>query len=340
MKIGFSLPNIGPIGTPEAVTKVAQRAEALGYSSLWTIERSLKCELTPATNEEEDYRLRLVQADGSALPPILCIFPGSPSLYLTANGVFKGPNPQEQVLDPLDALTYVAAQTRKIRLGTSVLDMPYHNPVVLARRLTTLDVLSNGRLSVGLGLGWNKDEIDATGADMTKRGALANEFLPLLKAIWTTNPVEFHGKFFNVPRSYINLKPVQKPHPPIYLGAFVPAALKRLAKHADGWNPVFLPIPVMAEMFGSIRQMAKDAGRDPSTLSMIVHAVLEITDKPLGKDRAIFSGSLEQISDDVRACAKIGAEEVFFNPAFAPGGQSLDRWLSLLEQLQGMMTVS
>jgi probable F420-dependent oxidoreductase len=244
------------------------------------------------------------------------------------------------VLDPLDALTYVAAQTKKIKLGTSVLDMPYHNPVVLARRLTTLDVLSNGRLCVGLGLGWNKDEMDATGADMKKRGALADEFLPLLKAIWTTNPVEFHGKFFNVPKSYINLKPVQKPHPPIYLGAFVPAALKRLAKLADGWNPVFLPVPVMAEMFGSIKQMAKEAGRDPSAMTMVVHAVLEITEKPLGKDRAIFSGSLEQISEDVRGCAKIGADEVFFDPAFAPGGQSLDRWLSLLDQLQGMMTVS
>ena len=225
-------------------------------------------------------------------------------------------------------------------MGTSVLDMPYHNPVVLARRLTTLDVLSNGRLCVGLGLGWNKDEMDATGADMTKRGALADEFLPLLKAIWTTNPVEFHGKFFNVPKSYIDLKPVQKPHPPIYLGAFVPAALKRLANLADGWNPVFLPVPVMAEMFASIKQMAKEAGRDPSAMTMVVHAVLEITEKPLGKDRAIFSGSLEQISEDVRGCAKIGADEVFFDPAFAPGGQSLDRWLSLLEQLQGMMTVN
>jgi alkanesulfonate monooxygenase SsuD/methylene tetrahydromethanopterin reductase-like flavin-dependent oxidoreductase (luciferase family) len=132
---------------------------------------------------------------------------------------------------------------------------------------------------------------------------------------------------------------VQKPHPPIYLGAFAPAALKRLANMADGWNPVFISVPGMAEMCGSIKQMAKDAGRDPSALSMIVHAVLEITDKPLGKDRAIFSGSLEQISEDVRGCAKIGADEVFFDPAFAPGGQSLDRWLSLLEQLQGMMTV-
>jgi probable F420-dependent oxidoreductase len=258
-------------------------------------------------------------------------YPGTPDGHL--------PEIYKQVLDPLDALTYVASQTSKIKLGTSVLDMPYHNPVVLARRLTTVDVLSKGRLCVGLGLGWSKDEMDATGADITKRGAMADEFLPLLKAIWTTNPVEYHGKFFNLPKSYINLKPVQKPHPPIYLGAFVPAALKRLAKLADGWNPVFLPLPVMAEMFVSIKQMAEQAGRDPSKMAMVVHAGMELTDKPLGKDRAIFCGSFDQIGEDVRGCAKIGAAEVFFDPAFAPGGQSLDRWLSLLDQLQPLMTV-
>jgi len=307
MKIGFSLPNIGPIGTAEAVTKVAQRAEALGYSSLWTIERLLY-PVKPQTP-----------------------YPGTPDGHL--------PEVYRHVLDPLDALIYVAAQTKKIRLGTSVLDMPYHKPVVLARRLATIDVLSHGRLSVGLGLGWSKDEMDATNSDITKRGALADEFLPLLKAIWTTNPVEFHGKFFNVPKSYIDLKPVQKPHPPIYLGAFVPAALKRLARHADGWNPVFLPVPVMAEMFGTIKQMAKGEGRDPSAIAMVVHAGVEITEKPLGNDRPIFSGSLEQISEDVRACAKIGAEEIFFDPAFSPGGQSLDLWLSLLEQLRVMMSL-
>src|SRR6478672_6270066 len=125
MKIGFSLPNIGPIGTAEAITKVAQRAEALGDSSLWTIERLL-------------YPLKLP-------PP----YPGTPDGHL--------PEIYKRVLDPLDALTYVAALTKKIRLGTSVLDMPYHNSVVLARRLPTIALLSNGRLCVGLGLGWSKD---------------------------------------------------------------------------------------------------------------------------------------------------------------------------------------
>jgi probable F420-dependent oxidoreductase len=308
MKIGFSLPNIGPIGTAEAVTKVAQRAEALGYHSLWTIERLL-------------YPLNLQRP-----------YPGTPDGSL--------PEIYKHSLDPLEALTFVAGQTKKIKLGTSVLDMPYYNPVTLARRLTTLDFLSGGRLLVGLGLGWSKDEMDATGADITKRGALADEFLRVLKTIWTTNPVEFRGKFFNIPKSYINPKPVQKPHPPIYLGAFVPAALKRLANVADGWNPVFLPIPVMTQMFDSIKQMAKEAGRDPSALVMVVHAILDLTDEPLGKERPIFSGSFDQITDDVRGCAKIGVSEIFFDPAFSSGGQSLDRWLSLLDQMKELMNVN
>jgi probable F420-dependent oxidoreductase len=307
MNIGFSLPNIGPIATAESVTKIAQRAEHLGYSSLWTIERLL-------------YPLKPQRP-----------YPGTPDGSL--------PEVYRHTLDPLDSLTFIAGQTKKIRLGTSVLDMPYYNPVMLARRLTTIDILSGGRLCVGLGLGWSKDEMDATGSDITKRGAMADEFLPLLKVIWTTNPVEFRGKFFTVPKSYIDAKPVQKPHPPIYMGAFVPAALKRLAKLADGWNPVFLPVPAMTGMFGSIKQMAKEAGRDPSAISMVVHAGLGLTEKALDKDRPIFSGSLEQIAEDVRDCAKIGASEIFFDPAFAPGGQSLDHWLALLEQLRGMMNV-
>jgi len=308
MRIGFALPNIGPIGTTEAVTKVAQRAEALGYHSLWTVERLL-------------YPVRPQKP-----------YPGTPDGSL--------PEVYKHVLDPVEALTFVAGLTGKIKLGTSVLDIPYYNPVMLARRLSTLDFLSGGRLILGLGLGWSKDEMDAAGADMTKRGAMADEFIQVLKTIWTTNPVEFHGKFYEVPKSYIYPKPVQQPHPPILMAAFAPAALKRVATVTDGWNPVFLPIPVMQQMFGSIKQMAKEAGRDPSSLDMVVRANLELTAQPLGNERTIFSGSLEQITDDVRGCAKIGVSEVFFDPAFSPEGQSLDYWLSLMDQLKGTMNVS
>lgn len=304
MNIGFALPNIGQVATPDAITKVAQRAEALGYSSLWTIERLLY-PVKPQTP-----------------------YPATPDGML--------PEPYKHSIDPLDALTYAAGQTKKIRLGTSVLDMPYYNPITLARRLTTIDFLSNGRLIVGLGLGWSKDEMDAAGANSKERGARADEFLEVLKTIWTQDPAEYKGKFYTLPKSHIFPKPVQKPHPPIYLAAFAPPALKRLATLADGWNPVAIPAAGMAQMFSTIQKMAKEAGRDPASLKMIVRANLEITDKPLGKDRMIFMGTMDQIKEDVVTCEKIGAHEVFFDPTFMRGGQSLDTWLSLLEELRNL----
>src|SRR2546428_5780200 len=257
MKIGFALPNIGPVATAEAVVKVAQRAEVLAYDSLWTIERLL-WPLKPQTP-----------------------YPVTPDGLL--------PEFYKYSLDPLDTLTFAAAHTKTVALGTSVLDIPYYNPVTLARRLTTLDLLSNGRLRVGLGLGWSKDEMDATGADMKQRGAMADEFLQVLKAIWTTNPVEFHGKFYQVPKSYIGPKPVQKPHPPIYLAAFAPPAMKRLATMADGWNPVAIPVDGMAQMFGALKQMAKEAGSRPSAPAEVVRGKLEVNHKPPGKKSQNFN---------------------------------------------------
>ena len=304
MRIGFALPNIGPVATPEAVTAVAERAEELGYDSLWTIERLLY-----PVKLQRPYPL----GDGSL-----------PEVY-------------KYSIDPLEALTFAAARTKRIALGTSVLDIPYYNPVMLARRLTTLDFLSKGRLRVGLGLGWNKDEVDAVAADFKQRGAMADEFLEVLKAIWTTNPVSFQGKFYQVPESYINPKPVQKPHPPIYMGAFVPRALARLAKHADGWNPVAIPLEGMAQMFESIKQLTTEAGRDPSRMELIIRAHPEIAEKRLGEGRSLFCGTLDQIRDDIARCRDIGAHEIHFDPTFMEGGQVLDRWLTIMEQMRKLV---
>ena len=304
MRIGFSIPNGGTAATPEALVRIAKHAEELDYDTLWTFERILY-----AVNPQNPYP---GAADG------------------TWPGIFR------RMLDPLDTLTFLAAQTKKIALGTSVLDIPYYNPVMLARRLTTIDYLSNGRLRPGFGLGWSKDEMDATGADMTQRGAKADEFLQVLKAIWTENPVEFNGKFYKVPKSYIDLKPVQKPHPPIYLAGFVPAALARVARLADGWNPSGLPLSAMAEMFSSIKRMATEAGRDSSSLRMAVRANLYLTDKPLGKDRRVFTGTLDQIKEDTVACSEIGAEEVHFDPGFS-GSRTIDDWLRLMDQLRALV---
>ena len=302
MHIGIAVPNIGPVATPEAVKSVAQKAESLDYHSLWTVERVL--------------------------------WPVAPKLPYPATPDGSLPEEYKYNLDPLDTLTFAAAHTSKIKLGTSVLDIPYYNPVLLARRLSTIDVLSKGRLRVGFGVGWSPDEMEAAGADMKVRGPRADEFLQVLKTIWTTDPVEHRGRFFSIPKSHIGPKPVQKPHPPIYLAAYTPPAMKRVATMANGWNPAGVPIVGMQQMWAGIQQMAQEAGRDPSELRMIVRANLFITESPLGTDRFVFTGSVDQIREDIAACEKIGAEEVFLEIGFTPGGQSLSNWEKLLEEFR------
>jgi alkanesulfonate monooxygenase SsuD/methylene tetrahydromethanopterin reductase-like flavin-dependent oxidoreductase (luciferase family) len=176
--------------------------------------------------------------------------------------------------------------------------------------------------------------MEAAGADMKVRGARADEFIQVLKTIWTTDPAEYHGKFFSLPKSHIGPKPVQKPYPPIYIAAFAPAALKRVATVANGWNPTGVPIAGMEHMFGAIRQMAREAGRDPAELKMIVRANLYLTSKPIEKDRGLFAGTMGQVREDLAACEKIGANEVFYELGFTPGGQQLSAWERLLEELK------
>ncbi len=305
MKIGFCLPNLGPNATPEGILKVARKAEELGYDSLWTVERLLY-PLKPQTP-----------------------YPASPDGSL--------PDLYKYCLDPLETLTYVAGHTKRIGLGTSVLDLPYYNPVMLARRLSTLDVLSGGRLRVGLGLGWSKDEFDAVGATLKERGARADEFLQVLKTIWTTDPVEFKGKFYNIPKSIIQPKPVQKPHPPLLMAAFAPKALGRIGKFADGWNPVGIPADGIAQMFRAVKEAAKAAGRDPAAQQLVVRANLILSDKPLGKERWIFSGDADQIKDDIAGCRKVRVHELFFDPSFGPDGNSLDGFLGRMDQMRKLL---
>lgn len=305
MRIGFAVGNIGPIGTAENLVKIAQRAEALRYDTLWAVERLL-WPVRPQTPYA-------VTPDGSL-----------PAEY-------------KHVLDPLEALTFVAAHTRKIGLGTSVLDIPYYQPLMLARRVSTLDVLSGGRARLGLGLGWSKDEHDALGVEMKSRGAKADEFLAVLKVIWTADPAEFSGKYYTLPKSHILPKPVQKPHPPIYLAAFAGGALNRVARLADGWNPVAIPVEGMRQMFDGTKKMALEAGRDPSKLQLIVRANVEIHDRPRAHDGMIFTGTMAQIKEDVDACRALGAHEVHFDPTFTAGAQHIDRWLGLMEQLRKLV---
>jgi probable F420-dependent oxidoreductase len=300
MRFGFALPQVGSLAGPEALVTVAKRAEDLGADSLWVLDRLLW-----PVNPQAPYPL----GDGSL------------------------PVQYKNVLDPVEILTFAAAHTSRIALATGVLNLPWYNPVLLARRLTTLDVLSGGRLRVGFGIGWSPDEYEAAGATWQDRGKRADEAIEILKKVWTTDPVEFHGKHYRIPQSFIGPKPVQKPHPPIYMAAFAASAIKRVAAEADAWLPVGIPLSDLGAMFDGIKKMAKEAGRDPSALELIVTAGVEIHQTPIEKERAEFTGSLEQIGEDFAKARKLGAAEVAVYAQFLPPGETAKDLTARMEAL-------
>lgn len=305
MRLGFALPQIGSATGPDKIVTVAQRAEDLGFDSLWVLDRIL--------------------------------FPVNPRApYPGGDGSL--PVKYKCTLDPLETLTFAAAHTRRIALGTSVLNLPWYNPVLLGRRLTTLDVLSGGRLRVGFGMGWSPDEYEAAGTPWQERGKRADELIRALKTIWTTDPVEFHGAYYQIAKSFIGPKPVQKPHPPIYMAAYTPSAMRRVALEADGWFPVGIPISNIEQMFEGIKDLAREAGRDPGALELIVRANVEISDAAPDKDRADFTGTLEQIAGDIVATQKFGAAEILFDVQFSPGVEVVGDILARMEQLWQITT--
>jgi probable F420-dependent oxidoreductase len=301
MRLGFCLPQHGSGAGPDELTAVAQRAESLGFESLWVSERLL--------------------------------WPVDPRTPYPASADGRLPEQARYQLDPIESLTFVAARTRTARLGTSVVNLPFHNPLVLARRFASLDVLSGGRACVGLGNGWSADEFEAAGVPSRGRGRRIDEALAVLKAVWTTDPVEFAGEHFRIPRSFIQPKPVQKPHPPIYCAAFAPAAMRRVALEADGWNPAGLPVDAMGAMFQSMREMAERAGRDPAALSLVVRANVWIGERPLPDPRMIFTGDADQIAADIAATRDLAADEVLFDAQPSRNVRSIDDLMAAGEQL-------
>jgi probable F420-dependent oxidoreductase len=301
MNLGFALPMAGDWATPDNQVRVAQAAEALGYHSLWTFQRLLY-----ALKPKNDY------------PPL----PGQP-----------WPEGFKRVLDPIVSLAHVAGATRRVRLGTSVLLMPYYQPIVLAKQLATLDHVSGGRLDVGLGLGWSEDEYDAVGVPFRRRGKRGDEFLRCLKAIWTEPEVEFRGEFYQVPRSRVEPKPVQKPHPPITIGGYSPVVVQRAVRLGDGFNGGNVPLDRVAPVVAELRQAAAAIGRDPATLHVVSRGSYQVHDRPQGPDRRPLWGSIDEIREDIGRYAAAGLTELFLEPNFQPGGARLDRTLAQMEAL-------
>jgi probable F420-dependent oxidoreductase len=304
MKAGMLLPHLGDSVTRDNVIYIAKEAEKEGLDSVWVLERLL-WPLKPQT-------------------PYIA----------TPDGTL--PVEYQNVLEPLETLTYLAGITDKISLGTCIIDMLFHNPVVLARRFATLDILSRGRAIAGLGIGWSKDEYEVSGVPYKHRGERANEFLQVLKRIWTDEVVEFKGQFYSIPASKIGPKPVQKPHPPILLGGFSPNTFLRIVNYADGWLPVagFGPLEQLEQTINGLREDARKANKDPSKIRIFALTYPTVIDaSSSAQQRLPMTGTVDQIGTDINQIKAMGIEHIIFGHAFSPIGQDMKKMVEITTQL-------
>jgi len=216
----------------------------------------------------------------------------------------------QSVLDPLLALTFAAAHTHRIRLGVALVNLPFVSPVYLAKQAATLDVLSHGRLDLGLGVGWSRTEFAATGADRARRGARAAEYVRVLRTLWTDDPAEFSGEFYTVPPSRMAPRPVQPGGPPILLGGVVRPALARAGRLAAGW---------MSRSAHDLDHIGEDiatvhaAAADPSAVRVVVRGVV----RP-GTRNGRLSGTYDDIRADAAWLAEQGVTELYYDLNWDP----------------------
>ncbi len=207
------------------------------------------------------------------------------------------------VYDPLMVLSYVAARTSRVMLGTSVLIMPYRNPIVTAKMVATLDQMSGGRAIAGVGAGWNEAEYEALGVPHRERGARTNEYLHLWKACWEPGPTTFHGRFFSFDNMHVNPKPAQQPHPPIWIGGSSHAALRRAARFAQVWQPTPTGLSDLISNQAYLRDVCAEIGRAdvPATrMSFRVNFSHITGSSSAGNDRPTGQGSPEQVASDLQ----------------------------------------
>jgi probable F420-dependent oxidoreductase len=237
------------------------------------------------------------------------------------------------VLDPMVALGYAAARTSRIRLGVAIINMPFISPAYLAKQAATVDVLSGGRLDLGLGIGWMPEEFAATGASMARRGARAEEYLAVLRTLWAEEVSSFNGEFYTIPPGRQDPKPVQRPGPPVLLGGMSRPAMERAGRIAEGWiTSSRADLTKISEAVRVIGEAAAAAGRDPDAVRIICRGVVlagvegSEAKAPDG-GRRLLSGSYEQIREDTAWLAGQGVTELFYdlnwdpqvgNPAVVP----------------------
>jgi probable F420-dependent oxidoreductase len=201
--------------------------------------------------------------------------------------VLLGVQPNFPIIEALTLLTAIAARTSKIKLGTGILVLPMRNPVILAKQLGSMDLLSNGRLIMGLASGWYKREFDAVGVPFDKRGRIMDENLDILKRFWTEDMVKGEWMFHKIPAGVMFPKPLQKPYPPLLIGGYVDRVLKRAAVAGDGWLTYFYRPEGFATSWTKIRNFAKEAGKDPDKLLNASQLPIRI-----GKSRAAVEAEM------------------------------------------------
>ncbi|MSO76394.1 MAG: TIGR03619 family F420-dependent LLM class oxidoreductase [Alphaproteobacteria bacterium] len=300
MRFGFYLPVRGEGAKPDALANLLARGEAAGFHSVMISDHVV---IPVAFDSKYPY---------------------------TVTGAYPG---QNNSFEQLSLMAFAAAKTERLRLVSSVMILPHRNPVLTAKMLATIDVLSKGRVTVGVGVGWLREEIEALGAPPFKRrGAVGDEYIEIFKKCWTQDPAEHAGQFYSFKALHCLPHPVQKPHPPIWIGGHSPAALRRVARHGDGWHPVGaiaaspLPPEEMRRHLETIKRLSAAEGRDFAKLAISYKAPLYDAGMPApGGNRQLFSGNRERIVEDIQAFEKLGISELIFDFRAASPNESVDR---------------
>ena len=272
MKLGYAIPVVGEaVGSAVGLASYCRELEELGYDSLWIADRFI----TPVAPQTP--------------------YPGRDQPY---------PPQMKRNLDPMLLWTVAATATSRVRLNASTLSTFYYEPPHLARLLTTLDVLSDGRLDVGVGLGWMQDEHDiARGADWHRRGKILDDLLAFLRAWWTTTPLSWDSEFFSIPPTHADLRPVQAGGPPIWIGGASEAAMRRVGRSGTGWLSFEgLPDGVADHLWSIARGEAEKAGRDPDALKTALRINLEA------------DMTVDSLADSLKRYAEAGVDEAFVDP--------------------------
>jgi probable F420-dependent oxidoreductase len=293
VEFGFSLPGRGPLAGIDVVLKLAEKADALRFDSLFVTDHIVM----PASSAKSVYPY-------------------------TTSGQFPGGLAQDY-LEPLATLSHLAHATKRAKLGISVLVIPYRNPLLAAKMLATIDVLSKGRVILGAGVGWLREEFEALGAPpFEERGAVTEEYIKLMRAAWTTDPVSFEGKHYSVRDVHVLPKPVQRGGIPVWIGGHTGAAVRRAGAIGDGWHPIGMRPPAMlgpeeyAAKVEELRASARRAGRDPKSITLTIRVPMEVRSKntkAAAGDRPPFQGTAEEIAADIRRYQALGVSHFVFD---------------------------